>query len=261
MLGVALLSFFVWQHHLFVSGINSALRPFYMLSTEVISIPTGFIFLCGMATLWRASIRYTVPMLFCLAWFFNFFIGGISGVFLSDTPSDVSTHGSFFVMAHFHYTIMGGLIFTFFAAIYYWVPKMTGLQFNEALSKIHFWSMFIAFNATFGPLFAAGLLGMPRRVAFYASDLQPLNIWVSVSAFVLGASMLVFIANVLYSMVIVRKPAEENPWRSKSLEWQLPTPVPLHNFDTVPVIDSEPYDYGTPPPPPKPAEAPATAPG
>ena len=164
MLGVALLSFFVWQHHLFVSGINSALRPFYMLSTEVISIPTGFIFLCGMATLWRASIRYTVPMLFCLAWFFNFFIGGISGVFLSDTPSDVSTHGSFFVMAHFHYTIMGGLIFTFFAAIYYWVPKMTGFRFNESLAKIHFWSMFIAFNSTFGPLFAAGLLGMPRRV-------------------------------------------------------------------------------------------------
>jgi cytochrome c oxidase subunit I len=261
MLGVALLSFFVWQHHLFVSGINSALRPFYMLSTEVISIPTGFIFLCGMATLWRASIRYTVPMLFCLAWFFNFFIGGISGVFLSDTPSDVSTHGSFFVMAHFHYTIMGGLIFTFFAAIYYWVPKMTGFSFNEALSKIHFWSMFIAFNSTFGPLFAAGLLGMPRRVAFYASDLQPINIWVSVSAFVLGASMLVFIANVLYSMVIVRKPAEENPWRSKSLEWQLPTPVPVHDFDTIPVIDSDPYDYGTPPPPPKPAEAPATAPG
>ena len=219
-------SFFVWQHHLFVSGINSALRPFYMLSTEVISIPTGFIFLCGMATLWRARIRYTVPMLFCLAWFFNFFIGGVSGFFLSDTPSDVSTHGSFFVMAHFHYTIMGGLIFAFFAAIYYWVPKMTGLRFNERLAKIHFWSMFIAFNSTFGPLFALGLMGMPRRVATYASNLQPLNIWVSVSAFVLGASMLVFLANVLYSLVIVRKPAEANPWDSKSLEWQLPTPVP-----------------------------------
>ena len=261
MLGVALLSFFVWQHHLFVSGINSALRPFYMLSTEVISIPTGFIFLCGMATLWRASIRYTVPMLFCLAWFFNFFIGGISGVFLSDTPSDVSTHGSFFVMAHFHYTIMGGLIFTFFAAIYYWVPKMTGFSFNEALAKIHFWSMFIAFNSTFGPLFAAGLLGMPRRVSTYPSDLQPLNIWVSVSAFVLGASMLVFIANVLYSQVIVRKRAEANPWRSKSLEWQLPTPVPVYNFESIPVIDSDPYDYGTPAPPPRVREAPAEAPG
>ncbi len=261
MLGVALLSFFVWQHHLFVSGINAALRPFYMLSTEVISVPTGFIFLCGMATLWRASIRYTVPMLFCLAWFFNFFIGGITGVFLSDTPSNVSTHGSFFVMAHFHYTIMGGLVFSFFAAIYYWVPKMTGLRFNETLAKVHFWAMFIAFNSTFAPLFAAGLLGMPRRVSTYASSLQPINIWVSVSAFVLGLSMLVFLANVLYSLVIARKPAEANPWDSKSLEWQVPTPVPVHNFDKVPVIDSEPYDYGTPPPPPRPAKAPAAAPG
>jgi cytochrome c oxidase subunit 1 len=258
-LGVTLLSFFVWQHHLFVSGINSALRPFYMLSTEVISIPTGFIFLCGMATLWRAKIRYTVPMLFCLAWFFNFFIGGVSGFFLSDTPSDVSTHGSFFVMAHFHYTIMGGLIFAFFAAIYYWVPKMTGLRFNELLAKIHFWTMFIAFNSTFAPLFALGLMGMPRRVATYPAHLQALNIWVSVSAFVLGASMLLFLANVVYSMVIARKPAEANPWRSKSLEWQLPTPVPVHNFDRIPVIDTDPYGYGIPPTPPRPV--PAAAPG
>jgi cytochrome c oxidase subunit I len=259
MLGVALLSFFVWQHHLFVSGINSALRPFYMLSTEVISIPTGFIFLCGMATLWRAKIRYTVPMLFCLAWFFNFFIGGVSGFFLSDTPSDVSTHGTFFVMAHFHYTIMGGLIFSFFAAIYYWVPKMTGLRFNERLAKIHFWSMFIAFNSTFGPLFALGLMGQPRRVATYASNLQGLNIWVSVSAFVLGASMLVFLANVLYSLVIAREPSEPNPWHSKSMEWQVPTPVPVHNFDRIPVFDADPYDYGIPPV--RPAPAPAGAAG
>jgi cytochrome c oxidase subunit I len=262
MLGVALLSFFVWQHHLFVSGINSALRPFYMLSTEVISIPTGFIFLCGMATLWRAKIRYTVPMLFCLAWFFNFFVGGVSGFFLSDTPSDVSTHGSFFVMAHFHYTIMGGLIFAFFAGIYYWVPKMTGLRFNERLAKIHFWSMFIAFNSTFGPLFALGLMGMPRRVSTYASHLQPLNIWVSVSAFVLGASMLVFLSNVLYSMFIAPQPAEPNPWRSKSMEWQLPTPVPVHNFDRIPVFDADPYPYGVPPvaAPPVPAGASGVAP-
>ena len=259
MLGVTLLSFFVWQHHLFVSGINSALRPFYMLSTEVISIPTGFIFLCGMMTLWRGRIRYTVPMLFVLAWFFNFFIGGISGFFLSDTPSDISTHGSFFVMAHFHYTIMGGLIFAFFAAIYYWVPKMTGLRFNERLAKIHFWSMFIAFNSTFGPLFALGLMGMPRRVATYPSHLQALNDWVSVSAFFLGASMLVFLANVVYSMLFARKPAEANPWRSKSLEWQLPTPVPVHNFDRIPVFDTDPYDYGIPPTPVRPAPAPGVA--
>ncbi len=159
MLGVTLLSFFVWQHHLFVSGINADLRPFYMLSTEIISIPTGFIFLCVMGTLWKARMSFSVPMLFCLGWTFNFLIGGLSGVFLSDTPSDTDTHGSFFVMAHFHYTIMGGLVFTFFAAIYYWVPKMTGLRFNERLAKWHFWLMFVAFNSTFMPLFALGMKG------------------------------------------------------------------------------------------------------
>ena len=259
LLGVMLLSFFVWQHHLFVSGLNSSLRPFYMFSTELISIPTGLIFLCGMATLWRARIRYTVPMLFCLAWFFNFFIGGASGMFLSDVPSDVSTHGSFFVMAHFHYTIMGGLVFTFFAAIYYWVPKMFGVMLNETLGKIHFWAMFIAFNSTFFPLFALGLMGMPRRVVTYPSHLQALNDWVSISAFVLGASMLVFLFNVVYSLVFVREPAPANPWRSKSLEWQTPTPVPVHNFDRPPVIDSDPYEYGEPPAPTIPREAPAGA--
>jgi cytochrome c oxidase subunit I len=245
MLGVGLLSFFVWQHHLFVSGINADLRPFYMLSTELISLPTGFTFLCAMGTLWRGRIRFTVPMLFCLAWVFNFLFGGLSGVLLSDVPSDVTTHGSFFSMAHFHYTIMGGLVFTFFAAIYYWVPKMTGFRFNERLAKIHFWAMFLAFNSTFAPLFALGFLGQPRRVVTYPSNLQGLNIWVSVSAFVLGLSMLVFIINVVWSMVIKRQPAETNPWQSKSAEWQLPTPVPLHDFDRIPVFDGEPYPYGT----------------
>ena len=187
MLGIALLSFLVWQHHLFVSGINADLRPFYMLSTELISIPTGFIFLCALGTLWKGRIRFTVPMLFCVAWIFNFLIGGLTGVFLSDVPSDVTTHGSFFSMAHFHYTIMGGLLFAFFAGIYYWVPKMTGYEFNERLGKWHFWAMFIAFNSTFGPLLVIGFLGMPRRVVTYAGYLQGANVWVSVSAFVLGA--------------------------------------------------------------------------
>jgi cytochrome c oxidase subunit 1 len=246
MLGVTLLSFFVWQHHLFVSGINADLRPFYMLSTEIISIPTGFIFLCVMGTLWKARISFTVPMLFCLAWVFNFLIGGLSGVFLSDTPSDTDTHGSFFVMAHFHYTIMGGLIFTFFAAIYYWVPKMTGLRFNERLAKTHFWLMFIAFNSTFMPLFALGMEGMPRRANFYEPKFHTLNVWVSISAFVLGFSMLIFLANTVYSLIFVRIPAERNPWRSKSLEWQVPTPVPVNNFEQIPIFDADPYDYGTP---------------
>jgi cytochrome c oxidase subunit 1 len=246
MLGVSLLSFFVWQHHLFVSGINSDLRPFYMLSTEIISVPTGFIFLCVMGTLWKGKATFTVPMLFCLAWAFNFLVGGMSGVVLSDTPTDTDLHGSFFVMAHFHYTIVGGLIFAFFGAIYYWVPKMTGLRFNERMAKIHFWTMFIFFNTTFMPLFVLGIKGMPRRVVTYATDLVPLNRWVSINAFLLGASMLVFIANAVYSLVLVRRRSEANPWRSKSLEWQTPTPVPVNNFETIPVIDSDPYDYGIP---------------
>ena len=128
MLGVGILSFFVWQHHLFVSGINADMRPLFMLTTELISIPTGFIYLVGMGTFWKAKIRFSIPMLFALAFYFNFLIGGISGVFLSDVPADTTEHGSFFVMAHFHYTIMGGLIFAFLAGIYYWLPKMTGHQ-------------------------------------------------------------------------------------------------------------------------------------
>jgi cytochrome c oxidase subunit 1 len=244
LLGVTLLSWFVWQHHIFVSGINGDLRPFYMLSTELISIPTGFTFICAMMTLWRGKIRFTVPMLFCLAWFFNFLLGGLSGVFLSDVPSDVTTHGSFFSMAHFHYTIMGGLVFTFFAAIYYWLPKMTGFQLNERLSKVHFWSMFIAFNATFAPLFAVGFLGQPRRVVSYSVTLQSLNDWVSASAFVLGISMLVFLYNLVYSMVFARVPAAANPWESKSIEFQLPSPVPVHNFDRIPTFTGDPYGYG-----------------
>jgi len=246
MLGISLLSWLVWQHHLFVSGINADLRPFYMLSTELISLPTGFIFICALGTLWRGQIRFTVPMLFALAWLFNFLIGGLSGVFLSDVPSDVTTHGSFFSMAHFHYTIMGGLLFAFFAAVYYWVPKMTGFELNERLGKIHFWSMFIAFNSTFGPLLVIGFLGMPRRAVTYAGYLHGGNTWVSYSAFVLGASELVVIANLVWSLVFARVPAGSNPWDSKSIEWQLPSPVPVHNFDRIPTFGPDPYPYGTP---------------
>ncbi len=256
LLGIAFLSFFVWQHHLFVSGINADLRPFYMLSTEVISLPTGFIFLCAMGTLWRGRIRLTVPMLFCLGWIFNFLWGGISGVFNSDVPSDITTHGSFFVMAHFHYTIMGGLIFAFFAAIYYWVPKMYGWKLNERLGKIHFWTLFIAFNSTFAPLFALGFMGMPRRVVTYNPAWQGLNIWVSVSAYFIGLSMLVFLFNVVWSLLIKREPAKVNPWHAKSIEWELPTPLPLHDFDRIPVFDHDPYPYGEP----APARAPLMAP-
>ncbi|HUZ20341.1 MAG TPA: cbb3-type cytochrome c oxidase subunit I [Acidimicrobiales bacterium] len=244
MLGVALLSFFVWQHHLFDSGINPNMRPLFMLTTELISIPTGFIYLVGLGTLWRARIRFEVPMLFCLALYFNFLFGGISGVFLSDVPADVTLHGSFFVMAHFHYTIMGGLMFAFFAGLYYWLPKMTGYSLNKRLGQIHFWMMFIFFNMTFFPLFIVGLLGMPRRVFEYAPRLQALNDFSTISAYLLGSSFLVFTANFVWSIFIEPRRAPANPWGSRGLEWQTPSPVPFYNFERLPVILSDPYHYG-----------------
>ncbi len=244
MLGVGLLSFFVWQHHLFMSGINPDMRPLFMLTTELISIPTGFIYLVALGTFWKAKIRFTVPMLFALGMYFNFLIGGVSGVFLSDVSADTTEHGSFFVMAHFHYTIMGGLIFAFMGGLYFWLPKMMGIKLNATLGKWQFWIMFIAFNSTFLPLFAIGMAGQPRRVFEYALNLQPLNVWVSISSFFLGGSILLFVINFVWSTVIVREPEVGNPWRSRGLEWQVSSPPPPGNFDQVPVVLSGPYDYG-----------------
>ncbi len=250
MIGVALLSFFVWQHHLFQSGINPDMRPMFMLTTELISIPTGFIYLVGMGTLWRAKIRFEVPMLFALGMYFNFLIGGITGVYLSDVPVDVTLHGGFFVLAHFHYTIMGGLVFAFFGGLYYWLPKMTGKSMNKKLGQWHFWGMFVFFNLTFFPLILVGLLGQPRRVFEYAPRLQVLNDIASVSAYLLATSMIIFVVNFVWSIFIDPKPAPANPWHSKGLEWQTATPVPFHNFDHIPVVLTDPYRYGEPDAPP-----------
>jgi cytochrome c oxidase subunit 1 len=244
MIGVALLSFFVWQHHLFQSGINPDMRPLFMLTTELISIPTGFLYLVTLGTLWKAKIRFEVPMLFCLGMLFNFLIGGITGVFLSDVPVDVTVHGSFFVMAHFHYTIMGGLIFALFGGLYFWLPKMTGKQLNQKLAKAHFWTFFVFFNCTFFPLFLVGLLGQPRRVFEYARNLQTLNDISSVSAFLLGASFLIFVFNFVWSVYIDPVKAPDNPWDSRGLEWQTATPVPWFDFERIPVVLADPYHYG-----------------
>ncbi len=244
MIGVALLSFFVWQHHLFQSGINPDMRPLFMLTTELISIPTGFLYLVTLGTLWKAKIRFETPMLFCLGMLFNFLIGGITGVFLSDVPVNVTLHGSFFVLSHFHYTIMGGLIFALFGGFYYWFPKITGKTLNRKLSKWHFWTFFIFFNLTFFPMFLIGILGQPRRVFEYATNLQTLNDISSFSAYLLGASFFFFIINVVWSIYLMPHEAPPNPWNSLGLEWQTPTPVPWFNFEHIPVVLNDPYHYG-----------------
>ncbi len=246
MIGVAVLSFFVWQHHLFQSGMNPDMRPLFMLTTELISIPTGFLYLVGMGTMWRSRMRFDVPMLFVMAVFFNFLFGGITGVYVSDVPINVTVHGSYFVMAHFHYTIMGQLMFSIMAAIYYYTPLYFGIKLSEKLGKIHFWTMFIAFNSTFLPLFALGLLGMPRRVFEYAQRLQHLNQWVSVSAFVLGLSLAFFAVTFVWQLAVSKPKSPPNPWESRGLEWQVGYPVPHGNFAKIPVILAGPYEYGDP---------------
>ena len=191
-------------------------------------------------------------MLFVLALFFNFLIGGVTGVFLSDVPVNVTVHGGFFVLSHFHYTIMGGLLFAFMAGLYYWLPKMTGKMMNKKIGKVHFWMMFVFFNLTFFPMFIIGLLGQPRRVFTYASNLQGLNDFASVSAFLLGLSFLVFFFNLVWSMWIKPEAAPANPWESQGLEWLTASPVPSYNFERIPVILTDPYRYSEP-------EAPAYA--
>jgi cytochrome c oxidase subunit 1 len=244
MLGVGVLSFFVWQHHLFVSGLAPALRPFYMFSTEAISIPTSIIYLVALGTLWRCRARFTVPMLFIMGFLFNFLIGGFTGVFLSDVPSDFQLHASYFVQAHFHYTIMGAEVFALVGGITYYLPRITGHALDEKRGRRQFWAMFITFNGTFLSLLAVGILGMPRRVVSYDPALQGLNISASLFAFGLGLSMLFFLVMLVIDTVVKpRRAAVANPWESLGHEWQLPHPIPVHNFAAPPTGWTLPYDY------------------
>ena len=244
-MGVVVLSFLVWAHHEFVSGWAPEIRPIYMATTEMISIPTGLVFLVALGTLWRGRLWMTTAMLFALSFIWNFLIGGISGIFLSDVPADVQLHGGMFVTAHFHFTMVGGALMGFFAAVYFWFPKMTGRMMDERLGKIHFWGTQIGFNVAFLAMMYAGLQGMPRRVADYAPIFAGANFITSIFAYLLAASIIVFFYNVIASWIAGEK-AVANPWGAKSLEWLVPTPVPLENFEEMPVVASGPYDYGEP---------------
>ncbi|MCC6385811.1 MAG: cbb3-type cytochrome c oxidase subunit I [Dehalococcoidia bacterium] len=244
-LGILGLSGVVWAHHMFTAGIPNYLHGPFLVATELISIPTGLIFLSALGTIWMGKLWLRTPMLFALAVIFNFACGGVTGIFLADVPTDIHLQDTYFVVAHFHYTIVGGEIFGLFAGIYYWFPKITGRMYNEKLAKLHFWWMFIGFNVTFFIMHWPGIEGMNRRIADYPQSLETANLIVSLSAFMLGASFLVFIYNFVNSWV--RGPAAEaNPWGARTLEWQTSSPPPVENFLQPPVIAGHPYDYGVP---------------
>jgi cytochrome c oxidase subunit 1 len=245
MMGVVVLSFLVWAHHEFVSGWLPELRGFYMATTELISVPTGLVFLVLLGTLWRGKIWMTLPMAFAVSFLWNFLIGGLTGVYLSDVPADVQLHGGMFVTAHFHYTVIGSALFGFFGAVAYWFPKMAGRMLDEKIGWISFWGVQLGFNGTFLAMFYVGLQGMPRRVADYSPLFAGGNFVASISAFVLGASVILFFYNVIYSW---RNGTVElgNPWGATTLEWQTATPVPLENFGEIPVVTSGPYEYDEP---------------
>jgi len=243
LLGIVGTSGIVWAHHMFVSGMDSRLLAPFLVTTEIISVPTGLIFLSALGTIWQGRLWLRVPMLFAMGVVFNFLIGGITGIFLADVPTDINLSDTYFVVAHFHYTIIGGEIFALFGAIYYWFPKMTGRMYNEKLGRLQFWMMFIGFNATFIPMFWAGLHGMNRRIATYSPELQNINIAISIMGFVLASSFIVFVANIVWAVFRGEKAAAD-PWRARTLEWQTSSPPPFENFESQPVVTGGPYDYG-----------------
>ena len=251
---ISILSAIVWGHHLYFSGSNNPLDAPFMLDTELISIPTGVFFLAIIGTVWRGRIWVTVPMLFVIGLLINFVVGGITGIYLADLPTDEILHGGMFVTAHFHYTLVGTAVFGFFAGVYFWFPKMVGKRLNPFLGQLHFWLFMVGFNGTFLSLFYAGLIGEPRWSANVAPPFAVPNTIASLFAILITASVFVMVYNVIITLRS-GETAVANEWGGKTLEWMVPTPVPLENFvGELPVVTSTPYDYGTPEPHPSDVE-------
>jgi cytochrome c oxidase subunit 1 len=245
LLAIVGLGFTVWAHHMFTSGMASWIRIPMAITTAIIAVPTGIKVFSWLATLWRGVLHLDTPMLFTLGFLTTFTLGGISGVMLAMVPFDIHVSSSYFIVAHIHYVLFGGSLMTIFAGVYYWFPKMTGRMFDERLGKWHFWSTFVFFNLTFGPMHILGLQGMPRRVADYASKFGDMNLFISIASFGLGLSTLIFVYNMVTSWRGGPR-SVGNPWRGMTLEWQVSSPPPIFNFDRVPTVVGGPYEYGVP---------------
>jgi cytochrome c oxidase subunit 1 len=245
LMAIVVLGFSVWAHHMFVSGMASWLRVPMMVTTLLIAVPTGIKIFSWLATIWEGKLHLRTPMLFALGFLSMFVIGGLSGVMLGAVPIDIHTSDTYFIVAHIHYVLFGGSVFTIFAGIYYWFPKMTGRMYDERLGKLHFWLTFVGFNLTFFPMHILGTEGMPRRVSDYAPKFADLNMFISLASFGLGASALVFLYNMIHSWRY-GEIAPSNPWRALTLEWQVSSPPPIFNFDEIPQVVGSPYEYGVP---------------
>jgi cytochrome c oxidase subunit 1 len=236
---IAFLGFGVWAHHMFSVGLGPIANTVFSAATMLIAIPTGVKIFNWIATLWGGSLRLRTPLLFCLGFIAMFIIGGLSGVMHSSAPTDLQQTDTYFVVAHIHYVLFGGVVFALFAGLYYWIPKITGRMMSEGLGKLHFWLMLVAFNLTFFPQHLLGLHGMPRRTFTYEADLgfEAMNLMSTAGSLLLGASTLIFIWNLLRTL---RKGAKAgaNPWDGSTLEWSISSPPPHYNFRVDPAVHS-----------------------
>lgn len=242
-MAISILGLTVWAHHMFTSGMNPGLRVPYMITSMIIAVPTGVKIFSWLGTIWDGKLRFTTPMLFALGFISMFLIGGITGIFLASIPFDLHVHDTYFVVAHLHFVLFGGSVSAVYAGLYYWYPKITGRMYDERLGKIHFWANFLGTNLGYLPMFLAGLLGMPRRVADYAPEFTTLNVLASAGSLLLAVSTLPFLYNAIVSWATGPK-AAGNPWHALTLEWTTSSPPPEHNFEKAPKLTRGPYSYG-----------------
>jgi cytochrome c oxidase subunit 1 len=250
LLFLGFLSFGVWAHHMYMTGMGTTMSTFFQITTMIISIPSVIILTCLAISLWGASIRFTVPMLFALAFLPMFGIGGLTGLPLGLAAPDAHFHDTYYVIGHFHYVVAPGTIFAMFAGIYHWYPKVTGRTMNVALGKLHFWLSFVFMNGIFMPMMFEGMAGVSRRlfdpsVYEHGAAVHGLTVMTSWSAWLLALSQIPFIINFFMSRRKQER-AEENPWQATTLEWATPTPPPHGNFAEPPVVYSGPYEYSVP---------------
>jgi cytochrome c oxidase subunit 1 len=236
---IAVLSFIVWAHHMFSTGMPITGQLFFMYATMLIAVPTGVKVFNWIATMWRGSLSFETPMLFAIGFIWVFSIGGFSGLILAVAPVDIQVHDTYYVVAHFHYVLVAGSLFAMFAGYYYWSPKWTGVMYDERRGQIHFWVSVVSFNVAFFPMHFLGLANMPRRYADYPMQFADFNVVVSLGAFAFGLAQVYFLLFVVLPALRGRgAPAPQRPWEgAEGLEWEVPSPAPFHTFETPPRLD------------------------